>query len=196
MVDLKIPPDLASLSLDDQFLILLHKKMLNKKGSNKRRLKKYYMDKYKRSGVIPGPLLLAGQGIMEGRNCSGRHRVLCVHVKKRFVDMIEASCDQEDKRFIFITQKARTITNYHGWLEGEFKREISLSALRRYVKEKNLMQYLEKPDFEEPEKTEPYFETEPVFDLIQMDGSVLKYLEIKNEDGKHSVNPSSKPFKL
>ncbi|MCP4719870.1 MAG: integrase, partial [Desulfobacteraceae bacterium] len=98
--------------------------------------------------------------------------------------MIKGSCDPGDQRFIFITQKARTINNYQGWLEKEFNREISLPALRRCVKEENLKKYLEKPDFEESENPEPYFETEPVFDLIQMDGSILKYLKIKNEAGK------------
>ena len=53
-------------------MILLHKKLMDKKGSAKRRAKKYYTDQYKKTGVIPKPLQLAGQGIMEGRKCSGR----------------------------------------------------------------------------------------------------------------------------
>ncbi len=183
MADLRILSGLNGLPLDDQFIILLHKKLLSKKGSNKRRLKKYYKDKYKKSGVIPGPLLLAGEGVMEGRKCSGRPRTLSEPVKERFVEMIEASCDLDDERFIFITQKARKIINYHKWLEKEFNRAISLPALRRYVKEKKLMKYLEKPDFEAPENPEPYFDTEPVFGLIQMDGSLMKYFVIRNEEG-------------
>jgi hypothetical protein len=58
--------DISQLSLDDQFMILLHKKIMDKTGSAKRRAKKYYMDQYKKTGIIPKPLLLAGQGIMEG----------------------------------------------------------------------------------------------------------------------------------
>ncbi len=46
MANLKVSSDLDTLPLDDQFLILLHKKLLNKTGSNKRRLKKYYKDKF------------------------------------------------------------------------------------------------------------------------------------------------------
>ncbi len=180
------PEDLNNLSrlpLDDQFLILLHKKLLNKKGATKRRAKKYYLDKYIKTGVIPGPLLLAGRGIMEGRKCSGRPQVLCEHVKKRFVVMAKASCDPYDSRFIFITRKARTIKNYHLWLEEEFNRKISLGALRRYAKENYLGKYLDKPDFEDQIDTDNYFDTEPVFDLIQVDGCTLQYLKIKNEKG-------------
>ena len=51
------------MSQDDRFLILLHKKIMNKAGSAKRRAKKYYTDQYKKTGLIPKPLLLAEQGI-------------------------------------------------------------------------------------------------------------------------------------
>jgi len=54
--------DISQLPLDDQFMILLHKKIMDKTGSAKRRAKKYYMDQYKKTGVIPKPLLIAGQG--------------------------------------------------------------------------------------------------------------------------------------
>jgi len=97
---------------DEQFLVLLHKKIMNKTGSAKRRAKKYYMDQYRKTGVIPKPLLLAGQGVMEGRKCSGRKQVLCEAVKSRFVEMVKASSEISDPGFIFITQQARTIKNY------------------------------------------------------------------------------------
>ena len=77
------PSDILSLALDDQFIILLHKKIMDKKGSAKRRAKKYYMDQYKKTGIIPKPLLLAGRGIMEGRKCSADHQ-RC-HVRLRGV---------------------------------------------------------------------------------------------------------------
>ena len=54
------PADISTLSLDDQFMILLHKKIMDKTGSAKRRAKKYYVDQYKKTGIIPKPLLLAG----------------------------------------------------------------------------------------------------------------------------------------
>ena len=56
---------------------------MDKKGSAMRRAKKYYKDQYKKTGIIPGPLLLAEKGIMEGRKCSGRPRSLSEKVRKR-----------------------------------------------------------------------------------------------------------------
>jgi len=165
---------------DDRFFILLHKKIMDKKGSAKRRAKKYYMDRYKKTGVIPKPLLLAGEGVMEGRKASGRKRVLDEQVKRRFREMVKASTDPNDPGFIFITQRARTIKNYHHFLEEEFRRKISLSALRRMVREENLRIHLDKPDFEK-EPTLPYaFKDEVIFDLVQMDGCVLSYIKIRD----------------
>ncbi len=68
------PLDISSLALDDQFMILLHKKLMDKKGSAKRRAKKYYTDQYKKTGVIPKALQLAGRGIMEDANAVAGHR--------------------------------------------------------------------------------------------------------------------------
>ena len=168
---------------DEQFLVLLHKKIMDKTGSAKRRAKKYYMDQYRKTGVIPKPLLLAGEGIMEGRKCSGRKQVLCEAVKKRFVQMVKASSNLADPGFIFITEQARTIKNYHHWLEQEFDKKISLAALRRYAGKQNLRIYLHRPDFEETD-TNYAFKDEAVFDLVQMDGCVLHYLKIRDQDGK------------
>ena len=53
--------------------------------------KKYYKDQYKKTGIIPGPLLLAEKGIMEGRRCSGRPRSFDEQTKKRFMEMVKAS---------------------------------------------------------------------------------------------------------
>jgi len=123
------PLDISSLALDDQFMILLHKKLMDKKGSAKRRAKKYYTDQYKKTGVIPRPLQLAGQGIMEGRKCSGRPPALSSDVKRRFINMVKASCDAQDPSFIYITRRARMITTYHRFLEQEFQKDISIHAL-------------------------------------------------------------------
>lgn len=174
---------MGRLPRNDRFLILLHKKIMDKTGSAKRRAKKYYMDQYKKTGVIPKPLLLAAEGIMEGRRASGRKRVLDEQVKKRFREMVKASSDQNDPSFIFITQRARKIKNYHHFLEQEFHKRISLSALRRMVREENLGIYLDKPDFEQVPALSHAFKDEPVFDLVQMDGCVLCYLKILNDAG-------------
>lgn len=173
-----------NLSIDDRFYLLLHKKIMNKTGSAKRRAKKYYKDQYKKTGIIPAPLLLLVEtGIMEGRRCSGRPRSIDEQTKRRFIEIVKASCDQSSQGFIFITRKARTIKNYHCWLEKEMGKPISLPALRRCVKRENLKLYLEKEDYEE-EPAVPYaFKPEPIFNLIQMDGCRFRYLKIKDDRG-------------
>jgi len=176
------PIDISNLSLDDQFLILLHKKIMNKKGSAQRRSKKYYKDQYKKTGVIPEPLLLAGKGIMEGRKCSGMKRVLSHDVKNRFIEMVKASCNSDDPRFIYITRKARKVTNYHKFLEEDFKKKIPIHALRHLVQKENLNLYLKRPDFDETPVNQGYFNPEEVFDLIQVDGCKFQYIKIKDEN--------------
>ena len=171
------------LSIDDQFHLLLHKKIMNKTGSAKRRAKKYYKDQYKKTGIIPGPLLLVEHGIMDGRRCSGRPRSIDEQTKRRFVEMVKASTDPSSREFIFITQKARTIKNYHHWLEQELDKSISLAALRRCAKREKLQFYLDKPDFEEDIPVKHSFKSEPVFDLIQVDGCRFRYLKIRDENG-------------
>ena len=170
-------------TLDERFYLLLHKKIMDKKGSAKRRAKKYYKDQYKKTGIIPRPLLLAEKGIMEGRKCSGRPRSLDEQTQKHFVEMVQASCDPSNPGFIFITQKARTIKNYHHWLEKDLDKSISLTALRRCVHRENLKPYLNKPDFADDVSVKNYFASEPVFNLIQMDGCVCRYFKIRNENG-------------
>jgi len=63
------------------------------------------------------------------------------------------------------------------------KKKISLDALRRCVKRENLKPYLNKPDFEDDVSEKNYFSSEPVFDLIQMDGCAFQYLKIRNDNG-------------
>jgi len=172
------------LSIDDRFYLLLHKKIMNKAGSARRRSKKYYKDQYRKTGIIPRPLLLAEKGVMEGRKCSGRPRSLDKVIKMRFIDMVKSSCDPLSRDFIFITRKARTIKNYHYWLEQEFGKAISLQALRRCVGNENLKAYLEKPDSEEDIPSKHTFKQEPVFALIQIDGCRFRYIKIRNETGK------------
>jgi len=168
--------------LDDQFLSLLHKKIMDKKGSAKRRAKKYYMDKYKKTGIIPKPLILAGQGIMEGRKCSGRPSALSNEIKERFINMVKGSCDPNNPAFIFITQKARKITIYHKFLEEEFQQKISIHALRRLVRNDHLDFLLNQPDFYENVENKGFFNPEEVFNLVQVDGCRFQYFKIKDEN--------------
>lgn len=177
------PPDISTLCLDDQFMILLHKKIMNKTGSAKRRAKKYYLDQYQKTGIIPKPLQLAGRGIMEGRKCSGRSRVLSPDVKNRFIQMVKASCDADDDNFIYVTRKARAITTYHQFLQEEFQKKISIHALRRLIRQKNLNLYLKKPDFDQA-PAKGFFNPEQIFDLVQVDGCSFQYIKIKDENGK------------
>ena len=172
-----------NMRIDDRFHLLLHKKIMNKTGSAKRRIKKYYKDQYKKTGIIPTPLLLVEKGIMDGRKCSGRPRSINEQTKRRFIEMVRASSDPSSQGFIFITRKARTIKNYHYWLEKELNKTISLPALRRCAKRENLKFYLEKEDFEEDVPLKNTFKPEPVFELIQVDGCQFRYLKIKNETG-------------
>ena len=176
--------DISKLSLDDQFMILLHKKIMDKTGSAKRRAKKYYVDQYKKTGIIPKPLQLAGRGIMEGRKCSGRSGALSADVKNRFIQMVKASCDANDPNFIYITRKARAITTFHKFLQEEFQKNISIHALRRVVGQQNLNLYLQKPDFDEPHIAKGFFNPEEIFDLVQVDGCSFQYIKIKDENGK------------
>ena len=176
--------DISKLSLDDQFMILLHKKIMDKSGSAKRRAKKYYLDQYQKTGIIPKPLLLAGCGIMEGRKCSGRSRALSADVKNRFIQMVKACCDANDPNFIYISRKARAITTFHKFLQEEFQKEISIHALRRLVRQQNLNLYLERPDFDEPQIAKGFFNPEQIFDLVQVDGCSFQYIKIRDENGK------------
>jgi len=157
---------------------------MNKTGSAKRRAKKYYLDQYKKTGIIPKPLQLAAAGIMEGRKCSGRSRALSPDVKNRFIQMVKASCDANDPNFIYITRKARAITTFHKLLEEECQKQISIHALRRVVRQQNLSLYLQKPDFDQPHTAKGFFNPEKVFDLVQVDGCKFQYIKIKDENGK------------
>jgi hypothetical protein len=174
----------AGLPLDDRFRILLHKKIMHKKGSAKRRMKKYYKDQYEKTGVIPKPLLLAAGGVFEGRRCSGRSPALDEEVERRFVEMVEASADLSDERFVFVSQKARTIGNYRCWLEEEFRRPVSIHALRRFAGKSGLKRLLEKPDFGEEPTPRHAFKAEPVFGLLQMDGCTASYIKIRDGTGR------------
>ncbi len=168
---------------DDHFYLLLHKKIMDKHGSARRRAKKYYLDQYRKTGIIPAPLLLLEKGVTDGRKCSGRPRSIDEDVRKRFIEMVKASTDHASDGFIFVTRRLRTIKNYHAWLEEEFDRPISLPALRRCARRELLKYYLGKPDFEDNLPVKSTFKSVPVFDLVQMDGCRFRYLKIKDDHG-------------
>ncbi len=92
---------MVNLSIDDRCHLLLHKKSMNKTGSAKRGSRKYYKDQYKKTGIIPGPLLLVEKGIMEGRRCSGRPRSIDEETKRRFAKMVKASSDPSNQGVYF-----------------------------------------------------------------------------------------------
>jgi len=194
MKEENILEQIRGLPLDEQFTVLLHKKIMNKAGAAKRRAKKYYKDLYKKTGVIPGPLMLAAKGVFEGRKCSGRKQSLDEDVKQRFVEMVRASGDFNDDRFIFITRRARTIKNYRQWLEEEFKRSVSISALRRLAATPEIKKYLEKPDYGEDRISRFSFKSEPVFGLLQVDGCTLCYIRIRDGTGKWKKPPAIEIF--
>jgi hypothetical protein len=176
--------DISHLPLDEQFIFLLHKKIMHKPPNTKRQAKWYYTHQYQKTGLIPKPLLMAGQGLLDGRKCSGRTRVISDEIAKRFKEMVIASCDEKDLHFIFISQKARKINSFHKWLEEEFNESISLDALYHLSKRENLKQYLEKSDFEPDETNTTYFNSVSVFELIQIDGCTCQLFKIKDLQDK------------
>ena len=62
--------DSGNLLLDERFHLLLHKKIMDKKGSAMRRAKKYYKDQYKKTGIIPGPLCLRKKALWRVENAA------------------------------------------------------------------------------------------------------------------------------
>ena len=172
-----------TISLDKQFVLLLHKKIMHKKGANKRQMKKYYSDQYQKTGIIPEPLKLAQKGILDGRQCSGRKQVIPANVVKRLVQMIKASTDPKDDQFIFITQKARKIKIFQRCLEEEYNCTLSFYALNRCVQRENLSYFLKKPDDETNLAVSSYFNPVKVFELIQVDGCTFQFIKIKTKQG-------------
>ena len=170
-------------SWDEQFDRLLHQKIMHKKGANKRQMKKYYSDQYQKTGRIPQALKLVEKGIFDGRQCSGRKPVISPSVVKRLVQMIKASADQKDDRFIFITQKARKIKTYQHCLEEEFNCTLSFHALNRCVQRENLSYFLKKPDDEANLAVATYFNPVKIFELIQVDGCTFQFIKIKTLQG-------------
>jgi len=71
MDDLKATCDLT---IDDRFYLLLHKKIMNKTGSARRRAKKYYKDQYRKTGIIPDKVMVMPVRVRNQRNTVGMSR--------------------------------------------------------------------------------------------------------------------------
>ena len=172
--------DLDALPLDLQFEILLHRKTLGKSTTQRTSMRKYYIDLYKKNGVIA-----KGLSHREGRKASGRKQTLSKEVEKRFIEMVENSAVDDVNAPGFITKNLRTVVNFHRRLEEELGK-IPLDALYRLVAKHGLKKYLEKPDYtdDERDKILECFEAMPVFDMIQVDGCKLKYVEIRDNEGR------------
>ena len=136
-----------NLTIDDRFRLLLHKKIMNKTGSAKRRSKKYYKDQYRKTGIIPAPLLLVEKGIMDGRKCSGRSSSLNEAIKRRFIEMVKASANDGYAISCYIPKSQRTVVYFHGKLEEEFGK-IEISSLYRLVSKLGLKEYFDKPGYQ------------------------------------------------
>ena len=54
--------EFSHLTLDEQFSLLLHKKVMHKSLDNQRQAKSYYKKQYQKTGLIPKPLLLGRPG--------------------------------------------------------------------------------------------------------------------------------------
>ena len=169
-------PDLDRLPTDFQFEVYLEQKVVGKTTSQRTSIRKYYRDQYKKTGVIPKGLLYR-----EGRKASGRKGGLSKEITMRFIEMVKNSAIQDVDSSNFITQKLRTVVNFHRRLEDQFG-NIPIDSLYRLVVKYNLKKYIEKPDYSDTEIKKLYcFKTFGVFDLIQIDGCQLTYLEIKDE---------------
>ena len=70
------PLDISSLALDDQFMILLHKKLMDKKGSAKRRAKKYIRINIRKQVLSPSPYSLQARELWRDVNAVAGH-LLC-----------------------------------------------------------------------------------------------------------------------
>jgi transposase len=123
------------------FKSLLVLKTIDKKGVNKRRMRKYYRDLYKINNVIPRGLLYD-----EGRKVSGRRTILSKEAENRFIHMIQNS----SRGFffnsaIYLPKNQRKIVYFHRRLEEEFGK-IPRRLLDYLVLKHGLNKYLEKSD--------------------------------------------------
>jgi hypothetical protein len=160
---------------------LLHKKLIGKTPNQRKCLRSYYTKKYNETGQIPEALL-----IENSKRCCGRQE-LDDEIAKRFIELVEASATDNFNHPDFIPRRLRKISNFKALLEKEFDKKVAKNPLYRLVKQHNLDEFLKKPDFEDEKfkfTGKSHFRSVPVFDLIQIDGCVSKYLKIKDENNE------------
>ena len=162
-----------------EFDELLYKKLIGKSPDAQKSMRNRYLKMYNETGEIPEALLVENAMKLCGRKKSDNSEVA-----QRFIDMVKASADDDISNPDFVPRRLRKIRNFRKLLEAELGRKIPKDYLYRLAKERNLYEFLDKPDsdddkFESTGKN--HFKSVPVFDLIQIDGCVSKYLEIKND---------------
>jgi len=172
--------NLENIPVDLQFEILLHKKTIGKNTSQKSSIRKYYRDIYKKKGKIPEGLLYR-----DARKLSGKKPTISKEIEKQFIELVKNSASDDINEPLFITKNLRTVVNYHRRLEENLG-QIPIGALYRLVSKHNLKRYIEKQDYNDEKIGEilECFDSIDVFEKIQVDGCVFKYMEIKDENGK------------
>jgi transposase len=168
------------LPMTEIFDRLIHKKTVNKDPRAARVMTSYYKKQFEELGrkEIPSGLLT-----VDGRKSSGRKRKqLDPAIEKRFVEMVKRTSDLKSGAD-FLTRSQRRVVHYHKVLEHEFEQEIKIYHLYRVVKQRGLKKYIEKPDMEEDDLqngNKHFFKSEPIYGLVQMDGSWIKTFKIKS----------------
>lgn len=158
---------------------LLHKKLIGKSPGTQRSLRHYYHKIYNETGEIP-PALLSENS----KKLCGRKKLIDAEAAERFITMVKASATDDISSPDFVPRRLRKIKNFRKLLETELGRKIPKDQLYRLAKEQNLYEFLNKPDFDDGKFVstgKSHFRSVPVFDLIQVDGCVMKYLKIKND---------------
>jgi hypothetical protein len=156
---------------------LLHKKLIGKTEDQQKALRCYYRKKYKETGQIPEALITDN-----AMKLTGRKKATDDEAGQRFIEMVKASAADISDPY-FVPKRLRKIRNFRKLLEAELGRKIPKDFLYRLAKEQNLYEFLDKPDFDDKYVStgKNHFRSVQVFDLIQIDGCVMKYLKIKND---------------
>lgn len=165
--------------MSESFEELLHKKLIGKSPTQQKSMRCYYRKMYKKTGQIPEALLYENS-----KKLCGKKKFVDAVIAERFAEMVKASADDDISSPGFVPRRLRKISNFHEVLEKEFGKKIPIYPIYRLAKERNLHEYLNKPDFEDEKFRacgKNHFRSVPVFDLIQVDGCMAKYLKIKNE---------------
>ncbi len=166
----------------EKFGELLYKKLIGKSPTQQKTMRCYYRKIFNETGEIPEALLTENS-----KKLCGRKKLIDAEVAERFIAMVKASADDDISSPGFVPRRLRKIRNFRKLLETELGRKIPKDQLYRLAKEQNLYEFLDKPDFDDDKFVSTgknHFRSVPVFDLIQIDGCVMKYLKIKDENNE------------